>query len=177
MDQGLRGHHRQTLVAIGRMDTFFSWADAHQWLLFGIGLGSFVFFVGALLAVPYLVGRLPADYFRRYRAYRRKKWIRHPVLRPVFVAAKNAFGVVLLLAGIAMLVLPGQGILTLLAGLMFLDFPGRDRLVLRIVRSPTVWKGLNWLRRRAGKRVLEPMAAPRPVPEGNSSRSASPPSQ
>ncbi len=145
------------------MDRVLSWADAHQWLLFWIGLGSVVFFVGALLAVPYLVGRLPIDYFRRYAAYRRKRWIRHPVLRPVFIAAKNAFGAVLLLAGIAMLVLPGQGILTVLAGLMFLDFPGRDRLVLRIVRFSSVWKGLNWLRRRAGKRDLEPMTSLTPA--------------
>lgn len=146
------------------MEVFLSWADANEWLLFWIGLGSVVFFVGALLAVPYLVGRLPVDYFRRYHAYRRRRWIRHPVLRPVFIAAKNVFGVVLLLAGIAMLVLPGQGILTLLAGLMFLDFPGRDRLVLRAVRFSSVWKGLNWLRRRAGKAELEPMPAPTPAP-------------
>ncbi len=146
------------------MDAFISWADAHEWLLFWIGFGSVVFFVGALLAVPYLVGRLPIDYFRRYRAYRRKRWIRHPVLLPAFIAAKNVFGVVLLLAGVAMLVLPGQGILTLLAGVMFLDFPGRDRLVLRIVRFSSVWKGLNWLRRRAGKGELEPIPAPTPAP-------------
>ena len=70
--------------------------------------------------------------------------------------AKNGLGVVLLAAGIAMLVLPGQGLLTLVVALILLDFPGKRRLQRRIVYAPRVLAALNALRRRAGREPLEP---------------------
>ena len=42
---------------------------------------------------------------------------------------RNAVGLVLVTAGLAMLVLPGQGIITLLVGIILMDFPGKHRLV------------------------------------------------
>ncbi|MDY7102384.1 MAG: PGPGW domain-containing protein [Actinomycetota bacterium] len=57
---------------------------------------------------------------------------------PVKKAVRITAGVLVLLAGIAMLVLPGQGILTIAAGLAILavDIPAADRL-LRFVRRKT----------------------------------------
>ena len=46
-----------------------------------------------------------------------------PFRLTVFSVVKNGFGLFLLIAGILMLVLPGQGILTVLISLLFLDFP------------------------------------------------------
>ena len=48
---------------------------------------------------------------------------RHPVLRWIGFLIKNVLGVILVLMGLAMLVLPGQGVLTLLIGISLLDFP------------------------------------------------------
>ncbi|HXV76083.1 MAG TPA: PGPGW domain-containing protein, partial [Candidatus Polarisedimenticolaceae bacterium] len=76
---------------------------------------------------------------------------RHPVLRFSWHAAKNVLGAVLLLTGVAMLVLPGQGMLTILVALTLLEFPGKRRLVLRIVRRPPVHSAIDWLRARAGQ--------------------------
>jgi len=69
----------------------------------------------------------------------------------VLLIGKNLLGCVIIVAGIVMLVLPGQGILTILAGIMLLDFPGKYRLLRWIVARPQVLRTLNWLRRRAGR--------------------------
>ena len=58
-----------------------------------------------------------------------------PFRLTVFSVVKNGFGLFLLIAGILMLVLPGQGILTVLISLLFLDFPGRRKLILKILSS------------------------------------------
>ena len=72
-------------------------------------------------------------------------------------ALKNLFGVVMLLAGILALVLPGQGILMIVVGLVLIDFPGKPRLIRWIFRSKKVLSVANKIRERGGK---EPFEAP-----------------
>jgi hypothetical protein len=62
---------------------------------------------------------------------------------------------VLVVLGVAMLVLPGQGILAILLGVMLGDFPGKLRLQQWILARPNVMKTLNWLRRKFKKPPLE----------------------
>jgi hypothetical protein len=76
-------------------------------------------------------------------------------LRAFFVPAKNILGGMLVMAGIAMFVLPGQGLLTLVAGLMLVDFPGKFRLERRLATQRHVWRSINWLRKRYGCEPLE----------------------
>lgn len=64
---------------------------------------------------------------------------------------KIIIGVILLLCGIAMLVLPGQGLLTILVGLSLIPFPGKDKLELSILSKKSVRYSLNWIRRKANK--------------------------
>ena len=59
-----------------------------------------------------------------------------------------------MLAGIAMLALPGQGILTILVGITLLNFPGKRRLELRIVRQRRVLRAINWMRAKAKRPPL-----------------------
>jgi hypothetical protein len=122
-------------------------------------------FVGTLIVVPWLVVRIPADYFvRRQAAHEhRKDW--HPWLRIGLLVVKNLCGVALVLAGIAMLLLPGQGILTILIGLTLLDFPGKFALEQKLARQPAVFGAMNWIRAKAGRPSL---AAP-PPPQVSSS--------
>ena len=72
--------------------------------------------------------RIPADYFRRDRrgptAWRK----RHPALRLAVLILKNALGAVLVLGGVIMLFMPGQGLLTIFLGIVLMDFPGKFRL-------------------------------------------------
>ena len=64
---------------------------------------------------------------------------------------KIVFGLFLLICGLVMLVLPGQGIITILLGLSLLPFPGKQKLEANLLAKPSVRKTLNWLREKANK--------------------------
>jgi hypothetical protein len=63
-------------------------------------------------------------------------------------------GFVLLAAGIAMLVLPGQGILTMLIGISLVDFPGKRQLERKLIGQPAVLNAINKMRQRFGQPPL-----------------------
>ena len=67
---------------------------------------------------------------------------------------KNVVAVVLLLAGVAMLVLPGQGVATILVGLLMMDFPRKKELQRRILSMPAILRTVNALRTRTGEPPL-----------------------
>ena len=67
---------------------------------------------------------------------------------------KNLLGYIFVVAGLIMLVLPGQGIFTILIGVMLLNFPGKYQLEQWIVARRPVLHSINWLRRRAGRAAL-----------------------
>ena len=118
-----------------------------------LGILSVVFFIGSLIAIPILLVRLPVDYFDENRP---RGWFRtsHVVLRVTVHVLKNVIGVVFLLAGIAMLVLPGQGLLTVLIGISLLDFPGKSKLERRIIGRPAILRTINSIRAKFGKPPL-----------------------
>lgn len=116
---------------------------------------SIVFFIASVLGIPWLVARLPEDYFCERRDRPSLLHLSDPRMRVVLRVIKNAAGVILLLAGLAMLVLPGQGIITMLASMILLDFPAKRRLLGRIVARPHVLSTLNRIRRRANQPPLE----------------------
>lgn len=128
---------------------------ANENLLLLLGAVSIVTFFGSLLVVPWLIVRIPADYFA-LEERRIAPWQdRHPALRWSSLIAKNCLGAVLVVMGIAMLVLPGQGLLTILIGIMLLNFPGKFQLERWLVQKGPIWRSVNWLRRRAGRAELE----------------------
>lgn len=132
------------------------WLEAHPGVLGGLALLSLVTFVASLMALPVLVARLPADYFshrHREHDYQRDG---DPGAHFILVVFKNLLGFVIVLAGVVMLVLPGQGLLTILIGLVVMDFPGKFALERRLVSYPSVLRGANWLRLKLGKEPLEP---------------------
>ncbi len=116
---------------------------------------SVVTLVGAMILVPVFLVALPADYFTRDRRHPRAAPARHPVLRMAGLIVKNLAGAVLAVAGLAMLVLPGQGLLTLMAALVLLDFPGKFRLERRLMSIGLVRRPVQALRRRLGRPPFE----------------------
>jgi putative transmembrane protein PGPGW len=68
---------------------------------------------------------------------------------------KNLVGLAFVLAGVAMLVLPGQGILTIVIGLSLMNFPGKHVLERYIVQQPSILRAINWMRHRAGQPPLK----------------------
>lgn len=115
---------------------------------------SVALFIGSLIAMPLIIARMRPDYFISKKPTEESWTGRHPVIRIGFLAIKNLLGVILLLAGVAMLVLPGQGIITMLVGLSLLNFPGKRRLELRILSQRRVLRAVNWIRQKAKRPPL-----------------------
>ena len=125
-------------------------SDWQQPLLWASGL-SLLAAVATLVGVPWVVIRLPRNYFVRPERVVWRTSAEVPVLALVFGLLKNLLGLVLIILGLVMLVTPGQGILTLLIGLLLMNFPGKYRLERWLVLRPGVLRGLNWLRLRRGQ--------------------------
>ena len=137
------------------MSEFVGWMRDHQVFFQTMGVVSLGLFVISMVVFPLVVAHLPTDYFvrdKRAPAHRRR---RHPVVWVLLTVMKNIFGFALILAGVAMLVLPGQGILTILMGVALANFPGKFTLERRLVRQPAVGRTLNRIREIAGKVHLE----------------------
>jgi archaellum biogenesis protein FlaJ (TadC family) len=116
---------------------------------------SLLMFVVTLVVFPLVIVYLPEDYFVRDRRDPARQARRHPAVWLTLTVLKNILGAVLILAGVAMLVLPGQGLLTMLIGLTLLNFPGKYALERRLVSRPAVSKALNRIREMAGRERLE----------------------
>jgi hypothetical protein len=144
-------------------DVAWQWISAHQGITTALVVVSVVTFVGSLVALPYLAARIPADYFVDPKRHRSRLHRMHPALYLALRVAKNLFGWLLVLAGLLMLVLPGQGLLTILVGVLLSDFPGKFRVERWLACRQGVLRAINWLRRRSGS---EPLLAPR-RPDGS----------
>jgi hypothetical protein len=127
---------------------------AHEAAIMWLAGASLVAFVATVIAVPLLIVRIPADYFAHRRRLRKEGPPRHLVVRWAFLMGKNLLGYVLIAAGIAMLVLPGQGVLTMLLGFILVDLPGKYRFERWLVARPPVLRSINRLRQRAGSAPL-----------------------
>lgn len=114
---------------------------------------SVVFFVGSLIAIPFILVRLPTDFFDT-RVPRRWMEDHHPVLRLLGHIAKNVIGAIFLFVGFLMLFLPGQGILTMLIGVTMLDFPGKRKMEAKMIGQPAVLSTINNMRQKFGKPPL-----------------------
>ncbi len=124
-------------------------------LAIALSLLSLLMLLGSLFVTPWLLVRLPANYFLIDKPH---LWTRLKLASPgrrFLLLLKNAVGLVCLGAGVLMLILPGQGLLTLIAGVFLLDFHGKKELERKIVSRPKILKSINWLRRRYGKPELE----------------------
>lgn len=121
-------------------------------IFFGVGLfvGSVVI---SVLVVAIVVVKIPANYFSSH--YQEDFMPNTPwIARWGVVIAKNLVGFILFLAGIVMLIGPGQGILTILIGLMLMDIPGKRPLEAKIINRPNVLSAANGLRAKYGKPPL-----------------------
>jgi hypothetical protein len=107
------------------------------------------------IATAWTLVRLPRDYFTKEERRPLESWDNRPALRISMLVIKNVVGILLIIAGLVMLVVPGQGLLTIAVGLVLTDFPGKFRLQRWIVKRRSVWRSIEWLRRRTGKPLLK----------------------
>lgn len=108
-----------------------------------------------VVTVPWVVSRLPVDYFTSSRRHRLQR--DNSIVGWVLSLLKNLLGAILVILGFILLFMPGQGILVTLVGLLIMNFPGKYRVERALVARKSVLKGLNWLRHRQS---LPPFEAP-----------------
>lgn len=102
--------------------------------------------LASMVAVPWVIVRLPADYFRRDRAPSPPFAGLPPAARLPLIVAKNVLGIVVAGIGVIFLFMPGQGLLVILIGVLLLDFPRKKALERWLISRPPMLKLANWLR-------------------------------
>lgn len=131
-----------------------AWMFNYTPFLWWLGVLSIMTFIGTLIVIPILVIRIPAHYFMYDEQWRLPAPKTPITIRLLGLICKNLIGLVFVLAGLIMLVLPGQGIITILIGLMLMNFPGKRTLERRLVQQPAVLRALNWMRAKADQPPL-----------------------
>jgi len=130
------------------MGAILNMVGTHSVLVMAISGFSLLFFILSLVSIPWMIKRIPVDYFITTGKPRHDNgsgpW------RVVVVVVRNCFGVIFLAAGLLMLITPGQGVLTILLGLALMDFPGKRGLELKLLGIVSIRKALNFVRKKQG---------------------------
>jgi len=130
------------------MGAILNMVEIHSVLALVISGFSLLFFILSLVSMPWMIKRIPVDYFITTGKPRHDNgsgpW------RMVLVVVRNCFGIIFLAAGLLMLITPGQGVLTMLLGLVFMDFPGKRGLELKLFGIHSIRKALNFVRKKQG---------------------------
>ncbi|MBC8208407.1 MAG: hypothetical protein H8E79_04470 [Desulfobulbaceae bacterium] len=116
-----------------------------------LGLLSLATFVVSLLIIPWVVTRAKTNYFLVHTYHVDQRHQQHPLLYFIVRIFRNTLGGLLLVAGLCMLFLPGQGIITMIIGLSLLDVPGRQLVLDRLIQIEIIQHSLNWIRHKSGK--------------------------
>ena len=116
---------------------------------------SVVLFVGSVSIVLIIVTRIPPDFLTRTTPRKGSFHDQHPVIRVFLHIVKNLFGLLLIVAGVVMLFIPGQGTLFIVLGILMLDFPGKQKFERRLLGSPRILRAVNKLREKTGHLPLE----------------------
>ena len=107
--------------------------------------------IASVVAIPLFIARVPENYFtEQYLPHTNRN-----LLGWLLWFIRNLFALILLVAGILMLVLPGQGLLTILMAIMTSTFPGKYRLERAIMRRPGVYRAANWIRHKYRRTPLQ----------------------
>ena len=130
------------------------WLMQYQAVFVWIGLISFLTFLFGLLLMPFVIMRLPEDYFLSPQNGDQTS----TVLRDsstLFLVFKNLMGGVLLCLGVVMLFLPGPGLMVALIGLSLVDIPGKRWVLGRILNISGLRSAINGLRGKRGRPPLK----------------------
>lgn len=110
----------------------------------GISTASIILLATTVVATPWLLSRLPADYFCQdpQKTYGTgiRRWLWHGFL--------NILGTIVVLLGITMMFTPGPGLVVMLAGLSLIRLPIKHRLIRAIASRPGFFETMNKLRQR-----------------------------
>lgn len=115
---------------------------------------SILTFVLSLLLLPYLVRKIPSDYFLQLSS-KPAKATEYDIKYLFLFLIRNIFGCFLLLSGVLMLFLPGQGLITIFIALLLIDFPFKRQLISRLISHRKIRTSINWARKKTNKPPLK----------------------
>ena len=141
------------------VNSFIQWFANHPEVLIGMGISSIFIFLISILGISWFIAQIPEDYFLRSKRQPSKWREQKPVLRFVVMFGKNLIGLSLIIGGLLMLVLPGQGLLTIVTGLLLVNYPGKYKLEQKLSSMPSIFRALNWIRLKANKPPLQKKAS------------------
>lgn len=131
----------------------------HGDIITWLGIISAICFFASLALIPWIICRLEANHFLHLHAHAHSN--KHPLAFVHLRLLRYLLGAILLVAGVLMLFLPGQGLLTMILGLSLLDFPGKQQAVDKLLQIPSIQKALNWIRTKGRKNTFHyPEARP-----------------
>lgn len=133
------------------------WFKEHETFMLWMSGASAVVFVASMILVPVILVKIPPDFFLKERREKKEKRKKSSAALKI---ARNILGWILILLGLAMLVLPGQGLLVVLLGIVLADFPGKYRIERWIISRKKVLNSANWLRKKFNKLPLKVETAP-----------------
>jgi hypothetical protein len=114
----------------------------------GVGL------VAAAIVIPWLIVRMPEDFFSHPQRY---NWLgRKPAsVRIPIRILKNLLAIALVIVGIVLFLTPASGLFPILLGVVLADVPGKLKLQRWILCRKTVRKSMNWLRGKFQRRPVQ----------------------
>jgi hypothetical protein len=114
----------------------------------GVGL------VAAAIIIPWLIVRMPEDFFSHPQRY---NWLgRKPAsVRIPIRILKNLLAIALVIVGIVLFLTPASGLFPILLGVVLADVPGKLKLQRWILCRKTVRKSMNWLRGKFHRRPVQ----------------------
>jgi len=131
------------------MEAFSYFLQNNQIFIYISGFSTILFLL-SLLGLSWLISMIPYNYFVDEKRVSFIK-MKNPLMWLLIMILKNAIGLALILCGILMLILPGQGVLTIITGLIFLDYPGKFRFERLLVKNKLILNSMNWIRRKLDK--------------------------
>tara|TARA_X000000368_G_scaffold327491_1_gene264567 strand:+ start:43 stop:447 length:405 start_codon:yes stop_codon:yes gene_type:complete len=132
---------------------FFEFLSDYKIYLVWLGTLSFIIFIFSLLTIKWLVALIPSDYFIKKNNSEFRS--NYPIFWLVSIIIKNLVGYTLIVGGILMLVLPGQGLFTIFVGLMLSNYPGKFYIERKFIAIPSVLRAINWLRKKSNTRSIK----------------------
>jgi hypothetical protein len=120
------------------------------WVSTASGIGLLII----AIVIPWLIVKMPGDYFSHPKRYNRLD--RKPAMvRIPLRILKNILAIALLVLGGIMFLTPASGLFPILLGVALADFPGKHKLERWILCRDSIRNSMNWLRRKFRRKPVE----------------------
>jgi uncharacterized membrane protein len=127
---------------------YWDWISDNYRLIQWVGIAFVLLFFLSLFILRCVIVRLPDDYFLNDSSALNKR--SENLISLALRVAKNLFGFLLIICGIILLFIPGQGLATIVLGAWIMDLPWIIKIKRKFVYSRLVKRTLNWVRSKNG---------------------------